>query len=211
MKLYSALYDSFYPFAEMELFSDYEVIHHADKITDSNSALVVWGGQDISPSLYNKVNCGRTHADDRPSRRDQLEWDLMKGAKEKGVPIIGICRGAQMLCALAGGFLVQDITDHTSAHNVETNEGLEFHVSSLHHQMMYPFDVEHQMIAWSQRKLSRHYADADKMIPVDEVPIEPEFVYFPKERGIAIQWHPEFMRVDCKANNFVKKYLEANL
>jgi putative glutamine amidotransferase len=201
MKLVSAMYDCFYPFKEMGLFSDYEVAMSPDEL-DKDSCVVVWGGADISPSLYNRAVSKETWAEERLSHRDAVEWNLMQGAKELGIPIIGICRGAQMLCALAGGFLIQDITNHGSGHYATTSDGKVLKVSSLHHQMMYPWEVDHELVAQSKHRLSRHYLDVDTHV---EVPCEPEFVYFPKERGIAIQWHPEYMDVNCEANNFVKE------
>lgn len=203
MKLSSALYPGHYPFDEMGLFTNFNVVNYPNDL-EEDSMLVVWGGSDISPSLYGKPVSIATGADDVPSQRDRLEWDLMTRAVELNIPIIGICRGAQMLCALAGGFLIQDVTNHTSSHHVETEKGEIFKASSLHHQMMYPFEVDHQLIAWSSSKLSDYYLDVNKDI---SVPCEPEFVYFPSQKGIAIQWHPEFMKMDTFANRFLQNYL----
>lgn len=209
MKLASAIYDSFYPFDRPEdgLFDGFDVVIKPDNLTKEH-ALIVWGGSDISPSLYNREVSIHTGASENPSKRDQIEWALMQRAKELNIPIIGICRGAQMLCALAGGFLVQDVTDHTDEHHVDTHDGDIFRVSSLHHQMMYPFDVEHELIAWSDTNRSQHYMDVDTPISVH---VEPELVYFPKERGIAIQWHPEFMERNCTANRYVYNLLDRYL
>jgi putative glutamine amidotransferase len=201
MKLASALYNGHYPFKEMGLFNNYTVVLKPDEL-DKDSCLVVWGGGDISPTLYNKPVSQYTGADAQLSKRDYYEWELMCRAQELEIPIIGICRGAQMLCALAGGWLVQDVTNHGEAHDVITDDGRRFQVSSLHHQMMVPFEVDHQLVAWSKHNLSSHYLDVDT--PVD-VPVETEFVYFPQQKGIAIQWHPEYMRVDSVANAYVKE------
>ncbi len=203
MKLFGAVYSGLYPFDEMGLFTDgVEGVIEPGHL-EEGGALVVWGGGDISPSLYNKEVSKYTGAGAELSQRDFFEWELMKRAKELRMPIIGICRGAQMLCALAGGYLVQDITNHAGGdHPVVTEEGLEIRVSSLHHQMLYPWDVEHRMIAQTPVKYSRHYKDVNDDI---DVPCEPEFVYFPKEKGIAIQWHPEYMSLKCDANKYVQQ------
>jgi putative glutamine amidotransferase len=204
MKLASAMYPAYYPFEEMGLFSNYYCAERPDDL-DSKSALVVWGGADISPTLYGKAVGSRTGAGEKLSHRDAVEWVLMQSAYKLGIPIIGICRGAQMLCALAGGWLLQDVTHHTSSHEALTDDGRVLRVSSLHHQMLYPFGVDHVMIAQSKHKLSEHYLDVDDEV---DIPVEPEFVYFPKEKGIAIQWHPEFMDVECQANEYVKEKLK---
>lgn len=201
MRLASALYEGFYPFDEMNLFDSYKVVIDPADLT-KDSCLVVWGGGDISPTMYNRAVGAATAADYRLSRRDALEWELMCRAEELEIPIIGICRGAQMLCALAGGWLIQDATNHGTAHEVVTIDNKRFVVSSLHHQMMVPFEVDHEIIAWSKKKLSDYYLDVDMKV---NVPMETEFVYFPKQRGIAIQWHPEYMDVSCPANEYVKE------
>lgn len=204
MKLFSAVYPSYYPFDEMDLFDDFAGAKEPSDL-EEGGALVVWGGGDISPSLYKKDVSKYTGAQATLSHRDFCEWKLMHRAKSLEMPIIGICRGAQMLCALAGGFLIQDVTNHTRSHAVETKEGNKFIVSSLHHQMMNPFGVDHENIAWSANKLSDHYMDVDERV---EMPNEPEFVWFPRLKGIAIQWHPEFMPVESHANAYVKQKIE---
>ena len=176
MKLYSALYDCFHPFDIFGIFNDCIVVSNPQDF-DGPGMLIVHGGADISPALYNKRRSRRTGADDQPSRRDQMEWDLMQEAVKQKIPIMGLCRGAQMLCALVGGFLVQDTSGHAGRdHVVQTKDDHLFKVNSLHHQMMYPFDVEHELIAWSPVKLSGYYDSEDTDI---DVPVEPEFVYFP--------------------------------
>jgi gamma-glutamyl-gamma-aminobutyrate hydrolase PuuD len=172
-------------------------------------AIVVWGGQDISPSLYNTKASKWTGAGDAPSSRDRYEAASMKAAIEYGVPIIGVCRGAQLACALAGGVLVQHVENHGRTHFITTKDGRSIGTSSVHHQMMYPFAVEHDLIAWSSEVRSPVHMMSDD---VDEkMTVEPEIVYFPKIKALAIQGHPEFMEPDCEfvqyCNGLVKELL----
>ena len=83
--------------------------------------------------------------------------------------------------------------------------------------MMYPFGVEREMIAWLPTSISDVYYDVDengndKLITV---PVEPEFVYFPKVNGFAIQWHPEMMSENTEANrytlNFINERINSNV
>lgn len=206
MNLASAIYSGFYPYDQMGLFKEYKVVMQPDDLT-TDDVLLVHGGSDISPSLYQKAVGSRTGASHQLSGRDHCEWQLMKKAKTLGIPIIGICRGAQMLCALEGGFLIQDVTNHGRSHEVVTNDKRKFSTNSCHHQMLNPFNTEHEIVCQTTYSVSDHYLDVDekgKDIKV-EMPFEPEFVYFPKAKGIAIQWHPEWMDIDCMANQFVKE------
>lgn len=172
-------------------------------------ALVIWGGADISPSIYNEPVSKRTYASERLSYRDVQEVGACKAAIELGIPIIGVCRGAQLLCGLAGGKLIQHVERHGQDHWIKTKDDQLYVTSSVHHQMMYPWDVEHEMIAWSVEVRSPvHIMGDESDIQVEK---EPEIVYFPKIKGLAIQGHPEFMDRDALfvkyCNRLVKEYV----
>lgn len=182
--------------------------------------LVLWGGEDISPALYNAKRNSRTGAADKLSRRDWFEKNLVMAAIEREMLIVGICRGAQLMCALSGGKLIQHCSGHAGHgdHLILTNEGEQYVTTSLHHQMLYPYDVEHELIAWTNPPLSKEYF-MESEYPI-EMPAaskdveghvcEPEIVYFPKTRALCIQGHPEYMDLDTPfvkyCNDLVKKY-----
>lgn len=195
MRIMSAFYDSCYPFNHWKGASDFAWTQDPKDLS-KDDVLVVWGGSDISPTLYNKPVGRRTSAGSVPSFRDEVEWALMNKAAELDIPIVGVCRGAQMICALAGGYLIQHVDSHGGYHYVTTNKGAEYRVNSIHHQMMNPFDVEHEMLASISPALSKVHFDVDTDVPY---PVEPEFVYFPKVKGYAVQWHPEGLKNDCDA------------
>jgi len=206
MKLASAIYGGgIHPFDTMG-FTEFGGVVDPSEL-DGADALVVWGGEDISPSLYNHAVNRRTGAGDQPSRRDSIEWALMQRAAEMGIPIIGVCRGAQMLCALAGGSLFQHVDGHAGVgqHMATDYKGVIVPVSSLHHQMLNPEGVDHDMVQWSTERRSGRYFTQDNTDPDAIPPVhEPEYVYFPKVKGHAIQWHPEFMDHSCEANNWLR-------
>lgn len=113
-----------------------------------------------------------------------------------------------MLCALAGGFLIQHVNNHGGTHIVTTPDGEEISTNSIHHQMMHPWGVDHEMLASIKNQLSDVHLDVDTNI---EIPEEPEYVYFPKVKGFAVQWHPEMMQAHCKATKYVFKTIEERL
>lgn len=166
-------------------------------------ALVIWGGSDISPSLYGEAPNG-AHAGVDLSERDHVEKDVCDAAIEVGVPIIGVCRGAQLLCALAGGKLYQDVSGHHSSHSIITKDGEKYTTSSIHHQMM---DVtglpekDFDLIAWTDDALAKEVKGA----------VEPEIVYFPQIHGLAIQGHPEFMNPNCDFVQYTLSLVEQYL
>jgi putative glutamine amidotransferase len=125
----------------------------------------------------------------------------MEQAAKLGIPIIGICRGAQMLCALNGGYLIQHVNGHAGCgHSIRTQEGRIINVNSIHHQMMQPQGTKHELVAWSESSLSDVYYDVDTLVEVD---IEPEYIRFPDINGFAMQWHPEMMDEKNPANQYL--------
>ena len=216
-----------YPFNEIydEVFPVYgqgDVKAAADLF--SVVALVIWGGGDISPAIYGQKSGRWNGAGDELSRRDRLEVECAEQALELGIPIIGICRGAQLMCALSGGTLVQHVTGHAGGwHPIVTDDGRKFDCPSLHHQMMYPWPSgkrgvsEWTSIAWTEPARSKVYFGE----PTEENPEKPtvltlhgpeqEIIYIPATKSLCIQSHPEFIHeqkhpfVDY-CNELAKKY-----
>jgi anthranilate/para-aminobenzoate synthase component II len=171
-------------------------------------ALVIWGGEDIHPILYNEHPSKFMYVSEGLSRRDIVESEACKAAIERGIPLIGVCRGAQLVCAMAGGRLIQHVEGHGRTHPIRTHDDLMFNTTSVHHQMMFPFDVEHKMLAWAVPKLSNihinQFGVSDERM---EREVEPEIVWFPRIKALAIQGHPEFVR-DPDRDPFVQYCLD---
>jgi len=175
-------------------------------------AVVFWGGQDIHPSLYHHSPSKYTQAGPGPSHRDIFEWNAMKYCKLHKIPMIGICRGAQMLCAAAGGWLIQHVTSHNNgSHSMITSDGVVMNTTSAHHQMLYPFDVNHIVLAKASHPLSHVYLNGyDTEVDMKGKP-EIEAVWFPDIRGLGIQGHPEWVGNDSEyakyCNDLVREYV----
>jgi gamma-glutamyl-gamma-aminobutyrate hydrolase PuuD len=71
--------------------------------------IVLTGGGDIDPARYGQTKSVDTYGIDQ--ERDELEFKLVEVARDKGINIMGICRGAQLLNVAHGGTLYQDIED----------------------------------------------------------------------------------------------------
>ena len=175
-------------------------------------AVVFWGGTDIHPSLFNHSTSRRSQAGNGPSQRDIFEWNAMKYCKAKKIPMIGVCRGAQMLCAAAGGWLIQHCHGHNwGNHQMVTHDGVYMSTTSAHHQMMYPYDVNCEILATAPHHLSNAYLDGtDSEIDMKGKP-EIEVCWFPDIRGLAIQGHPEWVANGSDfalyCNDLIREYI----
>jgi gamma-glutamyl-gamma-aminobutyrate hydrolase PuuD len=181
--------------------------------------LALWGGGDIHPMMYNRTNQGSYIQGEVPSYRDQIEAKMFAQAYKEGVFIFGVCRGAQLGCAMSGGILVQHVENHHHDHLVSTIDGDRFIASSLHHQMMYPWDIKHKLFAWSTSAKSPRYDGITEEewekwprkiydeLKTEDV-IEPEIVYFPVTKCLAVQGHPEMMAANTKHNLYIRKLID---
>lgn len=180
------------------------------------SALLLWGGEDINPAFYRQKahpsnDCAKMTA---ISHRDMMEWHMIKEAHRLGVPIIGVCRGAQLLCAYAGGSLIQDVNGHFSGHEITTYDGLSMHAPANHHQMMNPTNTTYELLAWTDKPLSTHYYEEDNVsieTPLFKAGCDPEVIWFSEIKGLAIQPHPEWGPADSQFNKWcletIRKYV----
>jgi len=194
--LYSVLGSHAFPFDVLAR----EVIQvdEPDELKEKDSAVVFWGGADISPVLYGHQKSKLTWTG---SWRDEIEWEIMQKAITDGIPIIGVCRGAQMLCAAAGGYLIQDVKNHGGYHRVHAYDGNEFNTNSIHHQMMVPDNSKHEVLAWTPNRSPTYIFQNDLQHPKPQVDLE--CVNFPDIKGLAVQWHPEAMDEHSGATQFV--------
>jgi putative glutamine amidotransferase len=164
--------------------------------------LLLGGGEDIATQIYGQRN-NRYCSASFISERDDYEIGLFNQAVSADCHIIGICRGAQLSCALSGGSLYQHVVNHGIEHLMTTHDGKTMSVSSVHHQMMNPEKTEHKLIGWSTEVRSRvHLVEGDKDIHVE---VEPEIVYFTKTKSLAIQYHPEFMDENAQAVEYAQQ------
>ncbi len=207
--------DSVYPFDELFAYKQ----DAAQVGFDGADAFLLWGGTDIHPSYYNQNPNKFSGAPPSPSNRDQWEWKAMQYCKAKGIPIIGVCRGAQFLCAFAGGKLIQHCDGHNNGHHMVLDVyGHYYMASSSHHQMLDVQGTQHELVAWSAPAKSSFYYGETNETPkhiADGLSAgtfrEPEVVFFNSINALAIQGHPEWMPahdvfVD-KTINYVSEYL----
>lgn len=159
------------------------------------------GGGDINPALYGQHPHSTTHFD---LARDLHEYKAYRRAKELGIPMAGICRGAQLLHAFMGGQLWQDIDCHDEGeHEIRDEEtGEIFITNSLHHQCcMENFEGGMKVLARAKeaKRLERmSLKDVNSKFPVTTIRpdvkdwFEVEAFLYEDARILGIQGHPEY-------------------
>lgn len=105
--------------------------------TPEGADLVIFtGGTDVNPELYGAERMSSTDVPDHD--RDAREMLLYQRCVTQGIPMLGICRGAQFLHVMNGGKLYQHVDNHNGAHDVWDiiHHKKVQNVSSVHHQMV---------------------------------------------------------------------------
>lgn len=180
------------------------------EILEKADGVVLTGGPDVHPFHYGKdFDTIRCEID---LVRDTLEFDIIKIAKEKGIPMLGVCRGAQIINVALGGSLIVDIPEDTDSeviHQVEEGDAMHeiiivdsylskisgvrtANVNSNHHQAV---DVLAKGLKASARA-------ADGIVEAFEYKNQKnDFL-------IAVQWHPERMgSSDTLSMSIAKEFL----
>lgn len=188
---------------------DYQIA--PTKIFEEADLVIFNGGTDINPTLYGETIGPFSQSPDH--LRDSWEKDYFAKAVKAKKPILGICRGAQLACALSGGKIIQDVSGHGMSHAVvDSANKTTFMVNSMHHQMMMPYnlpDEDYDVLLYSTKETRRTTIPSYKGQTGNDYRIrsnghelllkdvdyfkEPEAVYFKKTNALAVQWHPEMM------------------
>ncbi len=109
----------------------------------SIEAVLLPGGGDIDPVRY----CGKVHAEvyDVDELQDQADFDLASAALSAGLPVLGVCRGMHILNVMAGGTLVEHMSEPhrqiVQTLEIPKSAGLgisgEVAISCYHHQAIH--------------------------------------------------------------------------
>ena len=185
----------------------------SERFVNACSGFFFTGGVDIEPSRYGAVKhakCGETD-----QRRDEFEFWAIDLVLKTDKPILGICRGMQLINVALGGTLYQDIPS-------------EFKTSILHRQQEPKFSPSHEVNIAKGTPLHRltnkarmtinsfHHQCIKElgdglsvMATADDGIIEA--VFFAGERYIrAYQWHPERLYVtDSQNRKLFDDFVEA--
>ncbi|MFM0078675.1 type 1 glutamine amidotransferase [Paraburkholderia sediminicola] len=160
--------------------------------------LLLQGGADVSPQSYAEQSTSPEWPGDRV--RDMYELELLHEFIESGKPVLGVCRGCQLINVAFGGTLYQDIATDVPTAGAHVNENYDQHRHSIHFPdgstlaNMFPGrreaivnSIHHQAVKTIGRDLNIEAVSAsDGIIEAVRYRRAP-FV-------MGVQWHPEFHR-----------------
>ncbi|MEG0277280.1 MAG: gamma-glutamyl-gamma-aminobutyrate hydrolase family protein [Coprobacillus sp.] len=167
--------------------------------------LIIIGGVDIQPQMYNEEDLG--YVQDFSELRDKYEKELIDNCIKRSIPILGICRGMQMINVALGGTLYQDnqlYTNHppqTLARNIASHQiniekgsflytifGEKTKVNSFHHQSVKDIGKQLKISAMSD----------DGVIEAFEHISLPIY---------GVQWHPESMHENNQSMQIFDQFI----
>lgn len=168
------------------------------EVDTSYDGLILCGGNDVDPKYYGEPVDGSVNID---LPRDEAEFALLDAYVKAGKPVLGICRGHQLINIYFGGSLYQDIPeadlhtcrlDYYCTHSVtavkgsllEKLYGTEFTVNSSHHQALK--ELGEGLIGTAFWKGRYNEAFEHASLPI-----------------LGVQWHPERMCCSQKREDTV--------
>ena len=164
-----------------------DVPERAEEVVARLDALVVSGGPDVEPVRYGAVpepECGPPAVE-----RDAWELALTHAALARGVPLLGICRGMQLLNVALGGTLVQHLEGHRGGPGVFAQHPVRpVPGTLLARALPEPVTVptyHHQAVARLGDGLTASAYAADGTVEALELPGAAH------PFALAVQWHPE--------------------
>jgi putative glutamine amidotransferase len=168
--------------------ADLVMLHPGDPVPTDVDGVCLSGGGDIDSTLYGAVDVACADVD---RERDALEIEVAKSAIERDLPVLGICRGFQILNVVRDGSLVQDVSGHRPGereglvehHNVTVRPGSRLAratggapltVNSRHHQAVTKESIGRGLVAT---------AVVDDLVEAFELT--------DRRWVVGVQWHPE--------------------
>jgi putative glutamine amidotransferase len=164
----------------------------AARVLDGLDALVITGGKDVDPASYGHARHPST--DEPDCERDAWEFALFHAAQRRGMPVLGICRGAQLINVARGGTLHQHLPD-VIGHTHHQQGNAVFGTSAVHTvpgtklaaligESSDAQCYHHQAIDRLGEGLTVSARDTDGVIEAVEADPAGPFL-------LAVQWHPE--------------------
>ncbi|CAM3802144.1 gamma-glutamyl-gamma-aminobutyrate hydrolase family protein [Tsukamurella ocularis] len=184
------------------------------------SGVVITGGQDVHPGYWGgdesvvKDIAPESDPNVHDPHRDEFETAMVRAALSAGLPLLGVCRGLQVLNVALGGTLVPDLPSGPVRHLMETgplSDGdpehvVDFEPGSLAHSVfgdrLRTNSWHHQAVATCGRDLVVTGRTSDGVV---------ESVESPGSDVLGVQWHPEWMETSDGALEWIVRAASAHV
>jgi gamma-glutamyl-gamma-aminobutyrate hydrolase PuuD len=175
---------------EQAAFSELLVRSRCHKVSSLEEAdfVIFTGGPDVDPSWYGEKQHRTTVIE---PRRDESDVTVYLECLELGIPMLGICRGAQFGAVMAGDKLFQDVDGHNSPHHIwdRDEKDLVDRISSVHHQLV-------RNVTGAMHVIATSGASGRRVINNDITEVGPgrdiEAFFYRESCFLGIQGHPEY-------------------
>ena len=173
--------------------------------------MLLTGGKDIHPSLHGKdsavVQCGPIDA-----YRDSLELALVEHSFHKKIPLLGGCRGMQLLNVAKGGSLIIDIPSAIGSTLHQQEKGDAYHMVYCHPWLSNILDSDSAEVNSNHHQAIDVLANGFKVLAYAQDSVIESFHWEDKNTHpfiLGVQWHPERMeREDPMAANVARFFLD---
>lgn len=195
--------------------SELELLTAGDHVrADDLDGVVFTGGEDVDPARYGEATKYDSVQVDRA--RDDFELTLLKRAIDRRLPILGICRGAQMINVGFGGTLYQDLAEdaeprfehrqtadgkarNDTTHTVTVSEPDSVLAGAIHGSCRVN-SIHHQAIKRTGRGLKVTAYSEDGLVEAVEAAEDYPFL-------VAVQWHPEEIVDQAEQRHILSDFL----
>ena len=175
--------------------------------------MLLGGGLDVDPARYGSEVKPDANVEIDPER-DSTEFAAFEKARREGVPVLGICRGMQLVNVALGGTLHQDIPSERPSDVVHEVPGQ--HPERRDHKVeVKPGTRLSEIARTSEMEVnSRHHQAVDRLAPGIAVSaVAPDGLIEAFESAspwlLAVQWHPENLVADAASRRLVAEFARA--
>jgi putative glutamine amidotransferase len=173
--------------------------------------ILVSGGGDLEPGTYN----GGPHAKiaGQDTARDELEIALVKACQQHHIPLLGICRGLQVINVALGGSLYADLADQFSRQIEHSTRQFEFYAHTV--KLVPGTRLFKIMPSQELRVNSLHHQGIRDLAPgLTAAVFAPDGLTEAVEGSgsgylLAVQWHPEALAADPAAQAIFADFIQA--
>lgn len=176
--------------------------------------LLLSGGSDVAPERYGRERLPNANLD-VDEERDSTEFPLFARALRDGAPVLGVCRGLQVVNVGLGGTLIQDLSTQSPSEVPHEDPGRD-RTHRLHRVVVLPQTRLERIAGANEFGVnSRHHQAIER--PAEGLLVSataPDGTIEAVESAngpwlVAVQWHPENLRDDPVSRRLFREFVEA--